>query len=220
MSPRVKVFVSINKSDSHYNLPDWVKYRETRINIGADANICPGPTLLGTDYAWVVGDDEQLEPDAVQRTLDAIDSAPGLILHPSVRHTENMPWGMTFANYGEYISYIIGTGAGWLIAAQTLISASTFVRSKYDVALAVQKLDTRYGFHYGMLNNLFSEPVHFLGQPTMLYGSEASVYMEPKQAIDQHMSAYPKVIHDIFDWVSDRTGIPVPHGLYTHGFDA
>lgn len=219
LSPRVEVFVSINKSDAEYHLPDWVRSRHTRINIGADANICPGPTLLNTDYAWVIGDDEQLQPHAIQHTLRAIDSEAGLILHPSVRHTDNMPWGMTFANYGEYVSHIIKSGAGWLIAAQTIISASTFLRTKYDVSLAVQKLDTRYGFHYGMLNNLFNEPVHFLAEPTMLYGSEASVYLEPKEAIDQHMSAYPGVIHDIFDWVSERIGAPIPHELYTHGFD-
>lgn len=219
LTNNVQVFVSINKSDAVYKLPDWVQHRETRINIGADPNIITGPTLLDTDYIWVIGDDDQLQPDAIQLTLEAIDNKPGLIIHPSTNHPHNVPYGQTFPNYPQFCTELMNRGIGWTIAAHTLISCNTFHRTSYDPIIAIQKIDSRYGFHYGMLNNLFDQPVHVMPKPTMLYGSEASVYQQTPAQIAEHMNAYPKVIHDIFDWIHAKTGTEIPHSMYKHGFD-
>lgn len=213
------MFVSVNHGQETYHLPDWVKYRRTRINVGGDANIIPGPTLVSGEYVWVVGDDEQMEPDAVALTLEAIRDKPGMIIQPSVMHQQMMPWGQTFASYGDFCREIMDAKIGWLIAAQTLISATTFRQSAYDVGLAVQKIDTRYGFHYGMLTNLFDEPVHFLPKPTMLYGNEASIFQHSPEQIAEHMAAYPQVIYDIFDWIEHNTGVHIPRQMFKRGFD-
>lgn len=219
LTPEIRVFVSVNKSDAVYNLPDWVVHRETRINIGADANIITGPTLMDTDYIWVIGDDDQLGTNAIRHTLAALDANPGLVIHPSVNHPNRMPYGRTFSNYGEFCVDLMNRGIGWIIAAHTLISSNTFIRASYDPSLALQKIDSRYGFHYGMLANLFNQPVHVLPEPTMLYGSQASVYQQTQAQINEHMAAYPKVIHDIFDWIHTHTGTRIPYSMYKHGFD-
>lgn len=219
LTPQLQVFVSVNKSEATYTLPKWVQSRHTRINIGGDPNIITGPTMLYTDYAWVIGDDEQMQPNAIALTLDAIQNKPGLIIQPSVNHPLHMPYGQTFSTYGEFCQQIMTRKIGWLIAAHTLISSTVFRRTAYDVALALQKMDSRYGFHYGMLTNLFNEPVHFLPEPTMLYGKEASIFLHDQKTIDEHMAAYPQVIYDIFDWIEANTGVHIPRNMWKHGFD-
>jgi glycosyltransferase involved in cell wall biosynthesis len=219
MCDEVDVFVSVNKSDKPYNIPSWVKHRELRRNIGGDPNICVGPTLVNGTYCWVIGDDEQMLPGAIESTLQACRDGAGLILQPSGKHNIGVALGSTYPTYAAFCDALIGANAGWVIAAHTLISATTFQRDAYDVALALQKMDTMYGFHYGMLANLMFKPVHVLPQPTMLYGREASVFLHSKEIVDEHMSAYPKVIHDIFDWVGAVTGYLIPHDEFKRGFD-
>jgi glycosyltransferase involved in cell wall biosynthesis len=214
----VDVFVSVNHKPD-YDLPDWVSRRQTRINVGGDANIIPGPTLVNGEYVWVMGDDEQLLDGAIKACLYAIKSKPGLIIHPDGVFNLGVPVGAEFENYGEFCKAAMKGNSGRLITAHTLISSNTFMRTAYDPAIAIQKIDTRYGFHYGMLNNLFDKPVAIAPRPTVRYGSEASIFLQPKEVIDEHMAAYPQVIYDIFDWVQERTGVEIPYSCYGRGFD-
>lgn len=215
----VDVFVSVNKSDTEYRFPPWVKYRFLRRNVGGDANICPGPTLVNGRYVWVIGDDEQLEPNAIAVTLEATRHNPGLIIHPDRRHDIRMLHGKTYPNYASFAQDVIANNEGWLLAAHTLISSNTFLRDRYDVAMALQKIDTMYGFHYGMLANILHEPITICPEPTVIYDRQASIFMCDKTLIDEHMSAYPTVIYDIFKWIHACTGYPIPPSCFTHGFD-
>lgn len=214
----VNVYVSINKCDATYNLPSWVQSRYTRINVGGDANIIPGPTLVNGEYVWVIGDDEQLKPNAIQATLRAIEEKPGLIIHPDGQFDFRVPLGTTFPNYKAFCEKMISFKKAAIITAHTLISSNTFIREAYDPAIAIQRIDTRYGFHYGMLQNLFDKPVKIADQPTMTYDHQASIFMHDEAAIAEHMAAYPHVIYDIFDWITDRTGVEIPRGAYKRGF--
>lgn len=219
MTSDVEVFVSINPGKETYNLPDWVKSRRLRINIGGDANIITGPTLVTGEYCWVIGDDEQMEPDAIAVTLEAVQRQPGLIIQPSIMHQMYMPWGSTFDTYGAFCSYVMEKKIGWLIAAHTLISSTVFRRDAYDVAYALQRIDSRYGFHYGMLVNLTKWPVYFLPKATMLYGKTASIFQHDEATIAEHMAAYPTVIYDIFEWIETKTGVHIPQAMWRYGFD-
>jgi glycosyltransferase involved in cell wall biosynthesis len=217
LNDEVDVFVSINKSTG-YTLPNWVKHRTTRINVGGDANIIPGPTLVDGEYVWVIGDDEQLLPDAIQTCLNAIKEKPGLIIHPDGVFDLKIPYGSTYKNYTWFLKSLSSVNNLRVTVAHTLISSNTFIRSKYDPSIAIQKIDSRYGFHYGMLNNLFDLPVKIADKPTMIYGKEASIFLNNQDAIDEHMSAYPTVIYDIFDWIQTKTGRHIPQKTWGRGF--
>ena len=215
----VDVFVSVNKSPEPYALPDWVNSRTTRTNVGGDANIGVGPTLVTGDYVWVIGDDEQLLPNAITDTLAAIKHQPGLIIHPSLKHDTSAINGRTFPNYAAFCETAISNNLGWIIAAHTLISSNTFLRAEYDLKLAYQLIDTRYGFHYGMLSNILWKPVTVLPEPTMIYGREASVFQHSPEVIREHMAMYPRVVYEIFGWIYAMTGYPIPPSCWKHGFD-
>lgn len=218
LTNQVDVFVSINKSDERYVLPDWVNSRHTRINVGGDANIIAGPTLVWGDYVWVIGDDEELLPTAIQTTLKAIDQKPGLIIHPDEHFELGIPNGSEFANYAGFCEAVIKANRPTVITAHTLISSNTFLRSAYDPGIAIQKIDTRYGFHYGMLANLLNTTIKIADQPTMRYGKEASIFQHDTTEIAEHMAAYPYVIHELFDWIFTTTGYPIPYEAWGKGF--
>lgn len=188
------------------------------MNIGGDANIITGPTLVHGDYVWVIGDDDMLLPDAINLTLAALDTNPGLIIHGDGIFDMKLPAGTTYPNYTEFTRHVLGEGNIVLLCAHTLISSNTFLRSAYNTNLAIQKIDTRYGFHYGMLDNIFDKPVALLTQPTMKYDHQASIFQTSPEQIAEHMAAYPQVIYDIFDWISQRTGLEIPRAAWGTGF--
>lgn len=214
----VDVYVSINHSTAHYELPDWIQSRTTRINIGGDANIISGPSLVTGDYVWVIGDDDQLLPYAIKTTLAALKSNPGLIIHTDGRMDIGINYGSVYPTYGNFCQTILERGNPQLICAHTLISSNTFRRDVFDTAYALQRIDSRYGFHYGMLTNNLNNPVKLLDKPTMKYDHHASIFQASQTEIDEHMAAYPKVINDIYDWITARTGVHVPHNNNTRGF--
>lgn len=218
LTDQVDVFVSINHGTSQYDLPDWVTHRRTAYNIGGDANIISGPTLVTGDYVWVIGDDDQLLPYTIKTTLTALNSNPGLIIHQDGRFDTGLRYGSVYPTYGELCRNLLGRGNPQLICAHTLISSNTFRRDTFDTILALHKIDTRYGFHYGMLNNLFSEPVKLLDKPTMKYDNKASILQHPQHDIELHMAAYPQIIHDIYQWIASRTGVEIPLNPNTRGF--
>lgn len=214
----VDVFVSVNKSDVPYSLPSWVQSRHTRINVGGDANIIAGPSLVSGEYVWVIGDDDHLLPGAIETTLRAIESKPGIIIHPDGKYKLGVPDGAVFPNYAAFCKAVIEARRPRTVSAHTLISSNTFIRSNFDSGLAIQKIDTRYGFHYGMLTNMFDMPIKIADQPTMAYDHNASIFMMPQEAIDEHMAAYPHVMYDMYDWITERTGYKVPYTCWGKGF--
>lgn len=218
LTPDVEVFVSVNKSPATYHLPKWVKSRATHINIGGDANIITGPTLVNGEYVWVIGDDDHLLPGAINATMRAIEQNPALIIHPDGKFDLGVRNGETFATYTDFCEAVISAGRARTISAHTLISSNTFTRNTYDPVLALQKIDSRYGFHYGMLTNILRSKVVIADQPTMVYGHEASIFQHSKEMIDEHMNAYPQVMYDIYDWITVSTGYPIPYDAWGRGF--
>jgi hypothetical protein len=218
LTDEVDVFVSVNKGPEPYVLPDWIKSRETRINVGGDANIIAGPTLVWGKYVWVIGDDEQLLPGAIDTTLKALKENPGLVIHPDGKFDLGAKPGETFPNYVAFCERVIKANRPTTITAHTLISSNTFLRQSYEPGIAIQKIDSRYGFHYGMLANLFQQPVKIADKPTMIYGKEASIFQHDESAIAEHMAAYPKVMYDLFDWITATTGYPIPYEAWGRGF--
>lgn len=218
LHPEVDVFVSINKSDVEYKLPKWVDYRQTRVDVGGDANIIAGPSIATGEYVWVIGDDDQLLPNAIETTLKAIANKPGLIIHPDGKYNLGVPDGATFPNYPAFCEAVIQANRPTTISAHTLISSNTFIREQFDSGLAIQKIDSRYGFQYGMLAKLWQSPVKIADQPTMLYDHNASIFLHPQNVIDEHMAAYPQIMYDLYDWLTTTTGYPVPYDCWGRGF--
>lgn len=216
--PGVDVFVSVNKSDVPYSLPPWVQSRHTRINVGGDANIIAGPSLVSGEYIWVIGDDDHLLPGAVATTLRAIEEKPGIIIHPDGKYKLGVADGTLFQNYADFCRAVIEARRPRTVTAHTLISSNTFIRRNFDSGLAVRRIDTMYGFHYGMLTNMLDMPVKIADQPTMRYDHDASIFLMPQDAIDEHMAAYPQVMYDLYDWLTERIGYKVPYSCWGKGF--
>jgi FkbM family methyltransferase len=83
LAGRVRIHVSDNASDDGTaelmrRLP-WrdVEYRRNGADIGAGANLLRAVEMADGDYVWLLGSDDRLEPGAVARALELLDTHPG-----------------------------------------------------------------------------------------------------------------------------------------------
>jgi glycosyltransferase involved in cell wall biosynthesis len=220
MTDEVEVFVSVNKSSQPYVLPDWVKYRENLYNVGGDANIAMCQVSTTGRYLWVIGDDEVLTEDAISTTLAAIRTEPGLIFQVPKSDNWRIPMGVTYPNYKAFCEHLLATRKGWIIPAHSLISTNTFPRDAWSADSCLSHFDTRYGFHYGMLQNLFDKPVHVVAKPTVIVGHHPSIFQADSEAIATHMSLYPRIVYDFLDFITEHTGVQIPRAVFNGGFPA
>ena len=58
----------------------WIRYHRNEQNIGGDRNIYAVAAMGVGKYIWVIGDDDKIEPEAIERVLEKIRSGYGLII--------------------------------------------------------------------------------------------------------------------------------------------
>ena len=58
----------------------WIRSHRNEKNIGGDRNIYAVATMGAGEYIWVFGDDDKMEPEAIERVLEQIKSGYGFVI--------------------------------------------------------------------------------------------------------------------------------------------
>jgi glycosyltransferase involved in cell wall biosynthesis len=209
ITPDVEVVASLNPPNDGYDLPDWVRVVRQRINIGGRANISLGPLLCRGEYIWVIGDDDLALNNGIQSVLRALQHDPGIAVMWDGEYPLGVPAGSSFRSYRQFGDTVYGAGRGYTLSALTLISSTVFRREQFDLALSMVKMDTLYGQHYGMLQNLWNEPVTVVDQGTFraaMSSESASILRSSADEVAQHMASYPQVMIDLLKWLNNTMG--------------
>ena len=102
------------------------------------------------DYVWLVGDDEELEENAVRSVCEILLAhAPDLVIAEGSDDR-------AMRTYGHYGDFLAETCRCSFRAAlrHTLISANIFRRAVFDLDFAAQKLYTQYAHMFGLMIRL------------------------------------------------------------------
>lgn len=207
----VEVIVSLNGTDSGYELPSNVRVIRQRTNTGGRVQWMLGPLVTDADYLWMMGDDERILPGGVQSVLECLEDKPGLIINHDGVYDLGVPMGSRFDSYRDLVIAQSAANRCPAITAHTLCGANVFRRSLFNLALAVIKCDTMYGQHYAMLDGVIDEPVRIVSRPTFIAGSsaDASIWQHPIEMQLEHSDAYPVIIYDLIEWINDRCGLVI-----------
>lgn len=211
----VEVVSSWQPPNDFYRERDWVRVFRNRVNTGGWTNTLIVMTQARGEYVWTLGDDERLEPNAVRDVLDATESGAALVIGWDGIYD----MGAEPDSYHEdYAAFIRACGDRPTVSVHTLMSCNTIRRDLFDFAFAVEKLDTLYPLHYGMMTNIFDKPVKLTRRPTFIMGMTPSVHQRSDAEKQAHHFSYPWVVRDYEDWVSERTGERVPRWQVGDGF--
>lgn len=221
----IEVITSINGPDDRYWLPSWLNVIRQATNTGGRVQWMLGPLVATGDYVWMMGDDDQVQPGGIASIIEALEGEPGLVLNHDGQYNLGLPMGAKYPTYRHVIQAQLDDNRPSAIASATLCAATVFRRGAFDLAQAVIHCDTMYGQHYAILANLIDQPVHVVPRPSLQAGSyrDASIHQASHEVIAEHMQAYPAVMHQVIQWISSRTGIPLdPNACWTpgDGFDS
>jgi glycosyltransferase involved in cell wall biosynthesis len=207
----VEFVVSANGSLDGYQFPKGTRVIQQRTDIGGRVQWMLGPLVCRGDYIWMLGDDEAVLPGGIETVLRGLAENPGILVNHDGVYDLGVAMGARFPQYRDFVQAQVLAGRCRAIPALTLCAAMVFRRESFDLSAAVEKCDTMYGQHYAILGPLMESPIHVVDSPSFFPGSsgEASIYLESAEKQQEHMSAYPWVIYDIVNWVSQRTGVPL-----------
>jgi len=117
--------------------PCRVDYSKRRNNIGGDLNILRAYDVAETDWVWIIGDDDELLPGAIEQVLKHLgDDVDRLILlsDRSPRTAEG------FTGTAAELAQVDPS----LLVAATLISANVIRKPSINTRLGLSKIETSY----------------------------------------------------------------------------
>jgi hypothetical protein len=117
--------------------PCRVDYSKRRNNIGGDLNILRAYDVAEADWVWILGDDDQVLPDAVLQIMQHLDDDVDRLILLSDRSPR------TAEGFTGTTSELGQIDPSLLIAA-TLISANVIRKSAIDTRLGLSKIETSY----------------------------------------------------------------------------
>lgn len=137
------------------------QYSNRHYNIEGDPNVLRGLACGSGEYVWVFGDDDTMLPGAIETLLPILDGVDRVI-HWSANA------GETGAGFnGTMPDYITSLTDKSILVASTLITANVWRRTATNVALGLNKVDTRYPLFWAGLG---CETVKVMSQPTITVG--------------------------------------------------
>lgn len=134
---------------------DYLRWWTNETNIGGDRNFLKCIQEAKGDYVWLVGDDDLVAPDAVARVLKFIEERrPGLLISDIGSRSLS-------GEYEDYRDYLVRECSRAADAAlrHTLISSNVFLRSSFDMDLAVRSLRTQYAHMFGLMGRALGKVV-------------------------------------------------------------
>ena len=131
-----------------------LRFWTNEVNIGGDRNFLKCISEARGDYVWLVGDDDLVAHDGVERVLAALLSeSPDIVIADELDMGEKV--------YPDYRSCLIGERGRRrpLALTHTLISANIFKRTLFDAGFAESHLWTSYAHMFGFVGGLAGKVV-------------------------------------------------------------
>lgn len=213
----VTVMAGLNPPCDDYIIPEWCQpvYNET--NIGQARNILQGITALDTDYLWMIGDDDELQPGAIEEIEEHLTLKPGMIICTDGKF-DHGPTGY-FETWPDWMDACLAQGREVMLTAQTFMTSTVFRRSGVDIEAATAEIDSRYGHHFGILKGLMWEPVTVTRKPVFIAGSaqNSSIYQESAEYLDSHGNITSDALRRLIAFASELSGREYPPTSYISG---
>lgn len=163
-------------------------YTRRYFNIEGDPNVVRGLACGSGEYVWVFGDDDTMLPGTLRALLPMLDGVDRVI-HWSPNSLET---GAGFS--GSMADYINSLNDKSILVASTLISANVWRREAMNIALGLEKVDTKYPLFWAGLN---AKTVKVMDQPTITVGYvHTNVFGFFNKVIDEYLGALTKA-HDV-----------------------
>ena len=140
-----------------------VLYSRNPQNIGAAANVRRCARLAAGRHAWILGDDELLEPGALRHVLAALAAEPdlGLLLLFDTHYESRLPQPSRPPTYRDYAAACARLNPHALIET-TLVSSNVYRSDLFDHALAEASDRTDFPHSYGWTAGLMRTPAAVL----------------------------------------------------------
>ena len=213
----IEVWVGLQPPYDNYNIPDWCNVIFNETNIGQSLNIMQGIEKVPTEYLWMVGDDEQVLPNAIEEILRLIEYNPGMIICTDGKF-DHGPNGL-FKNWSEWMQECINCNREVMLTAQTLMTVTVFRRKGVNIEESYKYLNTRYGHHFGILSGLISEPVAITNYPVFISGKaiDSHVWSESPSYQSEHCFVTSGSLTELIRYASELTGNEYPSSCYQPG---
>jgi len=178
--------------------------RQSR-NLGINPNLCAACEMAKGRYGWLLGDDELLDPHALQRVWNATrEGEPGMVILYDTRFPSRPPQSMDFPTYRDFAAECART-APERLTEQTLLSSNVFRTDCYDAGFARASLDTDFPHMFGLVRGVHrcGAPVRVLAEPVITTRGEDRPPPPDGQwvPIDRKWIAY-------MAWLREELGLP------------
>jgi glycosyltransferase involved in cell wall biosynthesis len=139
------------------------------VNIGGNANVLRCFELCQTEYVWVLGDDDAVEPDAIARIFRDLDE------HPGVRYV-NYVSELYEARRESYVT----VGPDDFVARMDSLSNALFLSaSVFDARAVRQQMRLAYAYAYSNAPHLVSLLAALGPGDACFYSAERIAHWEP-----------------------------------------
>ena len=137
------------------------QYTHRYFNIEGDPNVLRGLAVGSGEYVWVFGDDDTMLPGTMESLLPMLDGVDRVI-HWSANARET---GAGFD--GTMPDYIASLKDKSILVASTLITANVWRRAAMNLAIGLEKVDTKYPLFWAGLG---CQTLKVMNQPTITVG--------------------------------------------------
>jgi glycosyltransferase involved in cell wall biosynthesis len=209
-----RVALAVSDNGSPDGTPDVVRRFQDRglplassrneRNLGINPNLCTACEMARGRFCWLLGDDEILDPRALDRVLALLDAHdPGLLLVYDTKYELALETPAVFADYRAFARQCSARNVGAL-TEHTLLSSNIFRTDCYDAAFARASLGTDFPHMFGMIRPLAAgaAKVVVAGEPVIRTRDDRPPPPDGKWvAIDQKWIAY-------LTWLRDELKLP------------
>ncbi|MCX7818244.1 MAG: glycosyltransferase family 2 protein [Kiritimatiellae bacterium] len=123
-------------------------------NLGINPNLCAALEMARGRFAWLLGDDELLQPGAIRTVLDWLRRHdPGLLLLFDARYPRALPRPAVYSDYRSFAADCVRRDPAAL-TEHTLLSSNVVRVDCYDAAFARASLETDFPHMFGMIRGL------------------------------------------------------------------
>ncbi|PWU18402.1 MAG: hypothetical protein C5B50_09445 [Verrucomicrobia bacterium] len=123
-------------------------------NIGGDRNFLRCIKLAEGEYCWVVGDDDIINPHALEHVLNALHTEkPGLIIALDTNYPAKLKRPARFASFRDLAAECSRVNLH-LLAEHSLITSNIYRTEVFDTAFSEAMMHTFYAHMYGLVHGL------------------------------------------------------------------